>query len=307
MQKTSIAPSKQTALKTIYTALTILRENGYEMNRTELINKLKETVSFTDSELEIMESNGNPRWLTVFLFYTVDCQKAGYITKQKGTWYLTKEGEAALKKGDTYLLDSATKAYRKWSVENKSKKIKLIDIVKNQDEITENKDQTQIIIIEDLEEKARKGIIDFIKIKNPYDFQELVAALLRAMGYYTPFIAPKGRDGGVDIIAFHDPLGVTTPRLKVQIKHYPSTPIAVDDVRSLKGIVNANAEIGLFVTSGTFSKEANRFARENGTVHIRLIDGAELVELWKTYYFKLNDEEKNMLPLHPVYFLGSNE
>ncbi len=35
----------------------------------------------------------------------------------------------------------------------------------------------------------------------------MVAALLRAMGYYTPFISPRGKDGGVDILAYQDPIG----------------------------------------------------------------------------------------------------
>jgi len=157
-----------------------------------------------------------------------------------------------------------------------------------------------------LESKETAGIKDFIAKKKPYDFQFLIGALLRAMGYYTPFISPKGRDGGVDIIAYSDPLGVKIPRLKVQVKHYPNSAISVDDVRSLKGITNAASEIGLFVTSGTFSKEAERSARD-GNIHIRLIDGEELVELWKTNYHNLSDEDKNMLPLHPIYFLGSNE
>lgn len=59
-----------------------------------------------------------------------------------------------------------------------------------------------------LQGQASKGIREYI-IKEPYEFQDLVAALLRAMGYYTPFIAPKGKDGGVDIIAYRDPLGTT--------------------------------------------------------------------------------------------------
>jgi restriction system protein len=31
------------------------------------------------------------------------------------------------------------------------------------------------------------------------------------------------------------------------------------------------------------------------------------MELWQQYYSKLPDEQKNLLPLHPIYFLGSNE
>ncbi len=36
------------------------------------------------------------------------------------------------------------------------------------------------------------------------------------MGYHTPFISPKGKDGGIDIIAYQDALGINKPRIKVQ-------------------------------------------------------------------------------------------
>lgn len=59
-----------------------------------------------------------------------------------------------------------------------------------------------------LESNAREGIRKFIVSKSPYEFQDMVAALLRAMGYHRPFIAPTGKDGGIDITAYLDPLGV---------------------------------------------------------------------------------------------------
>ncbi|RYY93388.1 MAG: Mrr restriction system protein, partial [Chitinophagaceae bacterium] len=31
------------------------------------------------------------------------------------------------------------------------------------------------------------------------------------------------------------------------------------------------------------------------------------ISLWQQFYNDMNDEDKNLLPLHPVYFLGSNE
>ena len=43
----------------------------------------------------------------------------------------------------------------------------------------------------------------------PYQFQDLVAALLRAMGYHVAWVAPPGKDGGTDIVAYTDPLGAT--------------------------------------------------------------------------------------------------
>lgn len=133
----------------------------------------------------------------------------------------------------------------------------------------------------------------------------MVAMLLQVMGYHISFEAPKGRDGGIDIIAFRDPLGVEVPRIKVQVKHYQSS-VGPEPIRSLKGLLNPGDEIGLFVTSGYFSSEAERFTRE-ANVHIRLINGDEFISLWQEYYDQLSDEGKNMLPLQPVYFLGGNE
>ena len=150
------------------------------------------------------------------------------------------------------------------------------------------------------------GIRDHIKALNPYEFQDLVAALLRAMGYFTPFISPKGKDGGIDIIAYQDPLGAKSPRIKVQVKHRPEAAIAVDDIRGLTGLLNKDGDIGLFVTSGRFTSESERSSRD-GHIHIKLIDGHALIDLWTEFYSSLTDEDKNRLPLKSISFLGSNE
>ncbi len=52
------------------------------------------------------------------------------------------------------------------------------------------------------------------------------------MGYHVPFIAPPGRDGGVDAIAYKDPLGTVAPRIKVQVKH-KEQKATVREVREL--------------------------------------------------------------------------
>lgn len=40
---------------------------------------------------------------------------------------------------------------------------------------------------------------------------------------------------------------------------------------------------------------------------IRLIDGDEFIDMWQNYYDKMSDEDKNMLPLKKISFLGNNE
>lgn len=297
-----ISKSKQSAIKTIWAAFNLIKNTEDSLSGRQIIDHIRETVDFTDWEKEIYEKTGYVRWEAIFHFYSVDCTKAGYLIKRNGIWSLTEEGEKAMVNGPEKMIDNATKAYRLWANENKKPDKKAGEDV----ELDNNHAQIQRATIEALEDQAVSGIKDYIKLKNPYEFQDLVGALLRAMGYHTDFIAPKGKDGGIDIIAYSDPFGATTPRLKVQVKHWPDTRVSVDDIRSLTGLLNKDGDIGLFVNSGGFTSESQRCARESHR-HIKLLDLNEFISHWQKYYIKMSDEDKNQLPLHSIYFLGSNE
>ncbi len=297
-----LSKSKQVAVKTIYEAFIILKENGGQMRGKEVIERIQERLKFNEWETAIYEKSGYIRWKSILRFYSINCIKAGFMRRKKGVWILTEEGEKAIALGPIELHNTISRLYKEWALINKVKVPK--DDVSDE-EIIEDNPQFQAANLDNLEEQAIAGIKDFINKKNPYEFQDLVAALLKAMGYHTPFVSPKGRDGGIDIIAFSDPLGAVPPRIKVQVKHKPDTNVPPNDIRSLMGLLKAG-DIGLFVTSGYFSLEAERTARES-QIHVRLIDIDNFIELWQQFYNKLNDEEKNILPLQSIYFLGSNE
>ena len=294
-----MAKSKQTAIKVIHESFVILKAAGGELAGREVREQLRDRLQFTDWEKQVSAKTGYLRWEAIFSFYSVDCVKAGFLRKHKGTWYLTTDGEKAMQKGALKLFETASAAYRQWELENKPKKaLEPAPAIASE--------QFKKANLKDLEDEALAGITEFIVAKNAYEFQDLVAALLRAMGYYTPFVAPRGKDSGIDIMAYRDPLGVTAPRIKVQVKHKPTAAVPVDDIRSLKGIISREGEVGLFVTSGRFTFDAEAFARSTD-VHIRLIDLNDFVGLWQEFYPKLDDEEKTLLPLHAIYFLGNNE
>ena len=71
------------------------------------------------------------------------------------------------------------------------------------------------------------------------------------------------------------------------------------------GILKAG-DIALFVTSGIYSADAKQ-AASGGNNFIRLIDGDEFIQMWQEYYDKMSDDDKNMLPLKRIAFLGNNE
>lgn len=299
MAKEHVGRTKATATKTLYAVMKEISRRGGSMPAKELYSFVEANVKLTEWELEPAGKNKYIRWTNSFQFYSINYAKAGLIVKQKGMWYLTPEGEAALKLSPEEVMEKGEVAYREW------RKLNPREDKRDEEPTDENAERDRAEELNLLESDAREGIRQFIVSKSPYEFQDMAAALLRAMGYHTPFIAPKGKDGGIDIIAYLDPLGAQTPRIKVQVKHKPDTAIGASEVRALSGILKAG-DIALFVTSGTYSADARNAASGNDKF-IRLIDGNDFIDMWQEYYDKMTDDDKNMLPLKRIAFLGNNE
>ena len=299
MAKEKFSRTKACATKTLYAVMKEMSRRGGSIPAKELYPFVNENVELTEWEREPAGKMKYIRWTNSFQFYSIDYQKAGFIVKKNGNWYLTPEGEAILKKTPEEVMNIANEAYHEW------RRLNPKDESPEEEPTDETAEKDNSRNLDLLESDAREGIRQFIASKSPYEFQDMVAALLRAMKYYTPFIAPKGKDGGIDIIAYLDPLGAQTPRIKVQVKHKPETAIGASDIRALLGVLRAG-DIALFVTSGTFSADA-RNTSTSSREFIRLIDGDEFIDMWQEYYDMMSDEDKNMLPLKRISFLGNNE
>lgn len=158
-------------------------------------------------------------------------------------------------------------------------------------------------MFETAEARAKQEIREAVLALGSYEVQDLVGALLRGMGYSTPFVAPKGPDGRTDIIAYQDPLGITHPHIRVQVKHRKDSKATREEVAALHGVIRPDREVGLFVSTAGFTGEAVREARQ-GTVHIDMVDLDRLLDLWVMQYDKLTEEDKARLRLRTVYFLA---
>jgi len=296
-----IAPTTATASKTVFAALNAVKNNNNEMRYSEILKYLESKLKFSDWEKERYETTGLIRWQSIFSFYSISCVKAGYLIKKNRVWYLTPEGCEAVKQGEAKLFEGVKMGYKNW----RSKNIDLLSNNHNEEDEETGIGHEEVLIYNDLLEKALEGMINYINSKNAYEFQDIVAALLRGMGYYTPFVAPKGKDGGVDIVAYKDPLGTTVPRIRVQIKHRENVS-SVKEIRELMGLLQKDGDVGVFVSTGGFSTDAKATAKTSN-VHIELIDQNRFIELWQNFYNKLSDQDKNLFPLKPIYFLDIND
>jgi restriction system protein len=122
------------------------------------------------------------------------------------------------------------------------------------------------------------------------------------MGLYVSWISPPGPDKGVDIVAHNDQLGISTPRIKVQVKRR-ADKISVDGLRSFMAVLGEQ-DVGIFVSTGGFTSEAESEARTKETRKLTLLNLEKLVDLWVKNYEKIADSDKLLLPLKPVYYLA---
>ena len=128
--------------------------------------------------------------------------------------------------------------------------------------------------------------------------QELVAGLLRAMGYKTR-ISPSGSDRGKDIVASPDGLGFEDPRIVVEVKHCGAA-MGSQDIRGFLG-GRHDHDKGLYVSTGGFTRDA-RYEAERGRIPVTLMDLDDLVRSLLEHYEKLDVEMQRLVPLRKIYW-----
>ncbi|HET6631748.1 MAG TPA: restriction endonuclease [Rhodanobacteraceae bacterium] len=279
--------------------LLILAEHPEGMRAADALVALEQRLGMTEFESGDYESGGR-RFERLVRFGTVPAVKAGWMTKQKGTWLITDEGRAALASitDNEAFRGEVERLYARWRKAQPSPA--------EESEVDDAAGTSASITLEQAEEMAWTEIEDFLSEMPPYDFQELVGELLSAMGYHVSWTAPPGKDGGVDVVAFNDPLGTRPPRIKVQVKrNAKSTRIDVVGLRSFLAVLGED-DVGLFVALSGFTRDAELEARQSRR-HVTLIDAPKLVELWTGHYSALGDAARRRLPLKPIWFLASED
>lgn len=278
----------------------MLEDRPEGMPANEVLAGLARQFDLTPYEAE--DYPGRPgvrRFEKLVRFSTIAPVKAGWLVKSNGRWILTEAGSEALERypdPEQFVLE-ASSLYRQWERSQPG----AVDVEDADDAQAADSPATSL---EEAEDKAREGILAYLGEMRPYDVQELVAALLRAMGYHVSWVSPPGPDGGIDIVAHTDPLGAREPRIKVQVKRREAAT-AVDGLRAFMALLGGN-DLGIFVSTGGFTSAAQQEARQQESRKITLLDAGALIALWIENYAKLDESAKRLLPLRPVYYLAGD-
>lgn len=149
-----------------------------------------------------------------------------------------------------------------------------------------------------IEEQAREGIKDIIVNLGWRDMQELVAGILRAMGYKTQ-VSPDGSDRGKDIVASPDGFGFEHPRIVVEVKHRKGQ-MGSQDIRSFLGGRHKD-DRGLYVSTGGFSKDA-LYEADRASIPLAMWTLEHVVRALIEHYEATDAETKRIVPLKRLYW-----
>jgi len=280
--------------------LELLKAHPEGVRPRDIFREIEAKVPLDSFDTVSMKGSGLPRWRASLHFFSVAASKAGLLIKSDSGWVITDEGRKASVLSDDELKRLVRSRYREWRWGAGRGAAETPDAPPAEEEPEASKSAS--VLFDDSKEKARAEIDAYLDTLSAYDFQELVGALLEGMGYTTRLVSPPGPDGGTDALAYVDPLGARTPHIRVQVKHKDHTA-GREEIAALRGIIRADREIGVFVSSGGFSRDAKREA-ERGAVHIELIDLDRFLELWLQHYAKIPEAKRAKLRLEPVHFLA---
>jgi len=126
----------------------------------------------------------------------------------------------------------------------------------------------------------QEELLDIILGMSSSAFERLIQRLLRESGFVQVEVTGKSGDGGIDGHGILRLGGLLSFHVIFQAKRWKGA-IGSGPVRDFRGAMVGRADKGLFITTGTFTKDAIKEATRDGAPNIDLIDGDQLVEKLK--------------------------
>ena len=115
---------------------------------------------------------------------------------------------------------------------------------------------------------------------SPAGFERLAQRLLRESGFIHVEVTGRAGDGGIDGIGIARINGFLSFQVLFQCKRYQGA-VSPSQIRDFRGAMQGRTDKGLYITTGTFTRDAVKEATRDGAPPIDLIDGSQLVERLK--------------------------
>ena len=112
---------------------------------------------------------------------------------------------------------------------------------------------------------------------SPDGFERLAKRILRESGFTQVEVTGKSGDGGIDGKGIMKIGGLMSFHVVFQCKRYQRS-VSASDIRDFRGAMIGRADKGLFITTGTFTRDAVQEAIRDGAPPLDLVDGDQLAD-----------------------------
>lgn len=141
--------------------------------------------------------------------------------------------------------------------------------------------------MEQINKELSANLLSEIMERSPAFFEKMVVQLLLKMGYGSAledgFVTGCSGDEGIDGIIREDKLGFSS--IYIQAKRWAEgKAIGRPEIQKFVGaLAGQGAQKGLFITTGTFTKEARSYVEKQLSTKVVLVDGEKLTKLMIEY------------------------
>jgi restriction system protein len=132
-------------------------------------------------------------------------------------------------------------------------------------------------------------------------FERLIKRLLRESGFVQVEVTGRTGDGGIDGKGIVRVGGLLSFHVLFQCKKYQGS-VSAGAIRDFRGALIGRADKGLFVTTGTFTRDAVREATRDGATPIDLMDGDQLADKLKELGLGIKTQMVESVDVDPDWF-----
>ncbi|MDP2335232.1 MAG: restriction endonuclease [Bacteroidota bacterium] len=248
-----------------------VQELGGSGSNDEINNKVIELLKISDDLLAVMHKDTNQTefeyqmaWVRTML------KNQGLLeNSQRGIWSISSSGDF-------------TSIKVKW------------------DKQLESQVNEELNDEEDWKERVIKVITENL---SPSAFERLIQRILREKGFTQVEVTGRSGDGGIDGRGIAKINGILSFHIIFQCKKYQAkAKVGSKEIRDFRGAMAGRTDKGLFITTGSFTRDAIVEATRDGVPAIDLIDGDKLAEKLKELNIGLKIELKESVKVDEEWF-----
>ncbi len=243
--------------------LDALREVGGEAPASEIRRKVADVVlGGSPTRDAVLKSGGNAAENEV-AWARNNLREAGLLDgSTRGVWRLTPKGWET-----TLSLKQARELGRH------------AKIVARKALISDSDGSTDDLPPEDAESGS---LIDILRSLPPKGFERLCQRILREAGFTEVEVTGRTGDGGIDGNGVLRVNELVSFQVLFQCKRYQGS-VGSPEIRSFRGAMTGRTDKGIYLTTGSFTADAQKEAIRDGVAPIELVDAERLVALMERF------------------------